>query len=349
MYSNAANQTKSRKDVTMALTATFVIHASVVAGIIWGGWLNVATGTSPVKPEHRLVTIKLTTKQETIPVENKNQFTPVNPETRSITPPEKKTPFYSNANSIAANTETLKRFKDTPRIKNGDSIAPGTVYSPISTPSATRLIPRPNINPLQRPKLNQISTDTKPHTPSININSLDPASTLKPTTDLATTLHLSKKSSKPAVRSNNKSPLLPNLPDMPKGPTLSEAKAGLGSRSMSQEGGVIKKGGPALDVRLTGFGDYDSRFFAAISIAWRKQIKDRSWTPSRVVVDFNLYHDGKINNLVVRETNAAAVLQYYCREAIQRPAPFEPWTDDMRRQLGKGPRHCRISFNYLVR
>ena len=345
MHSNAAKQTKSRKDIAMALAATFVIHASVVGGVIWGGWLNVATGTSLVKPEHRLVTIKLTAKQETTPVEDQNQFTPVNPETRPITPPEKKTPFYSNANSIAANPETPKRFKDTPRIKNGDSIALGTVNSSISAPLATRPFPQPNLNQFQRPNLDQISADAKPHTPSININinSLDPTSTL------ATTLHLSKKSSKPATRSNNKSPLLPNLPGMPKGPTLSEAKAGLGSRSMSQEGGVIKKGGPALDVRLTGFGDYDARFFAAISIAWRKQIRDRSWTPSRVVVDFNLYHDGKINNLVVRETNAAAVLQYYCREAIQRPAPFEPWTDDMRRQLGKGPRHCRISFNYLVR
>ena len=47
------------------------------------------------------------------------------------------------------------------------------------------------------------------------------------------------------------------------------------------DAGTARTGAPALDVRLTGYGDYDARFFAAISIAWRKHIKDRSWLPAR--------------------------------------------------------------------
>ncbi|MDG2215146.1 MAG: hypothetical protein P8M70_15075 [Verrucomicrobiota bacterium] len=118
---------------------------------------------------------------------------------------------------------------------------------------------------------------------------------------------------------------------------------------MKQAGGVTQQGPAALDVRLTGYGDYDARMFSAISIAWRKQINGRDWSTSKVIVYFNLFHDGRIEDLTVRETKAATLLQYFCREAIDGPAPFEPWTKNMRKELGNGPRRCRITFNYLVR
>jgi len=112
---------------------------------------------------------------------------------------------------------------------------------------------------------------------------------------------------------------------------------------------VSRPGAPSLDIRLTGFGGYDARFFAAISISWKKLIKDRSWAASTVKVDFNLYPDGRIDNLKIHDTTAASILQFFCREAISQPAPYEAWSKEMREQLGPGPRRCRITFNYLVR
>ena len=348
MHSSTANQTKPGGNVAVALAATFVIHASVVAGVMWGGWLNVAKASTPANPEHRLVTINLTAKTEKTPSETENQFVPVNPETKSEAPPEEKTPFYSNANSIAANPEAPKTPKDAPRIKEGTATAPGNLDNPILSPSATIPAIQPDMQASSKLNLSHPygTAGAKPKSLKQNFRAFDPASIRTPTMDPVIPLASDKAKSESTADSNTKSQLLPRLPEAP---TLSEVKAGLGSRSMKQDGGATRRGSPALDVRLTGFGNYDARFFAAISIAWRKQIKDRTWTSSRAVVDFNLYHDGRIDSLTVRETNAAAILQYYCREAIRRPSPFEPWTKDMRRQLGKGPRHCRITFNYLVR
>ena len=324
----------------MASVATLVIHASVVAGITWGGWLNVATSSSIEKPKHRLVSIDLSSKSPEV----ENIFVPVNREISSKKPPHKKTPLYSDANSIAANPETSPKFKDTPRIEDGDSLFPATMHSSVQEPPATTPGNQPNINQLVQPKSQQARPTVvqkndipTPHTPQ----------TEKDAQDVLPSIDVNQFTSRPKEIVNTKSILIPQLPAL--GPTLSEAKEGLGTRSMKQDGGIRQKGPQALDVRLTGFGDYDARFFAAISIAWRKQITGRSWTPARVAVDFELYHDGRINKLVVRDTNAPVILQYYCREAIQGIAPFEHWTKEMRQHLGKGPRNCRITFNYLVR
>ena len=340
MNPDASTKSESKKNIAMASVATLVIHASVVAGITWGGWLNVTTSSSIAKPKQRLVSIDLSSKSAKV----ENFFVPVNHEISAEKPPHKKTPFYSNANSIAANPETSSKFKDTPRIEDGDSLSPGTIHSPVQGPSATTPGNQPNINQLVQPKSQQAIP------PAVEKNETPIPHTLrseKDAQDILPAIEVNQFTSKPKEIVNTKSILIPQLPAL--GPTLSEAKGGLGTRSRKQDGGVTRKGPQALDVRLTGFGDYDARFFAAISIAWRKQITGRSWTPARVTVDFELYHDGRINKLVVRDTNAPVILQYYCREAIQGIAPFEHWTEEMRQHLGKGPRHCRITFNYLVR
>ena len=340
MNLDASTNSESKKNIVIASVATLVVHASVVTGITWSGWLSVATSSSIAKPKHRLVSIDLSSK----PSKVENIFVPVNREISSKNPPHKKTPFYSDANSIAANPETSSEFKDTPRIEDGDSLSPGTMHSPVQGPSVTTPGNQPNINQLAQPKSGQASPQT---VQKDDIPPPDTPQTKKDSQDILPSIDVNQFTSKPKEIVNNKSILIPQLPAL--GPTISEAKAGLGTRSRKQEGGVRRKGPQALDVRLTGFGDYDARFFAAISIAWRRQITGRSWPPAQVTVDFELYHDGRINKLVVRNTSAPVILQYYCREAVRGIAPFEHWTKEMRQHLGKGPRHCRITFNYLVR
>ena len=345
MQLNVVNLRLQKRNAPIALVATVIIHASVFAGVVWGGWFDVAKISSLAKPKHRLVTINRPLATQKKKSELKKQFVPVSPETEAEPPPERKTPFYSDDNTAAANPEPPDKHKDTPRIKEGVAMAPGTVNSPIPAPTAAR-------SAMSRPSLDHLRTSAKakPSTLIPNISTFNPASiTEKRINPIKHFTSRQDNNSRPSAALRTTSSLLPALPDIPKAPTLLEAKAGLGSRNMKQEGGVSRKGPAALDVRLTGYGDYDARFFAAISIAWRKQIKSRTWSPSQVVVDFSLFHDGRIEDLTVQETNAAAILQYFCRESIQQPAPFEQWTEDMRKQLGSGPRRCRITFNYLVR
>ena len=329
----------------MALAATVIIHSSIFAGVVWGGWFDVAKTSSPVKPKHRLVTVNLAPKPSRKNREMENEFVPVSPETRTEKAPVKKTPYYSNANSIASNPNPPEKAQDTPRIKEGVAMAPGSFDSPIPNPAAVRAA-------MSRPNLSHLRATAKAMPTTLGPNSItfDPAAIKEKQTNPIKPRSLRQNSiSSPSVSQKTSSTLLPALPEGPKAPTLREAKAGLGNRSMKQDGGVTRQGPAALDVRLTGYGDYDARFFAAISIAWRKQIKSRTLSPSQVIVDFSLFYDGRIEDLTVRETNAAAILQYFCRESIQQPAPFEQWTEEMRKQLGNGPRRCRITFNYLVR
>jgi hypothetical protein len=345
MQPNVVNLGLQRRDVPIALVATIIIHASVFAGVVWGGWFDVAKISSLAKPKHRLVTVNLPLAAQKKKPELKNQFVPVSQKTEPEPPPERKTSFYSNADTVAANPEPPDKHKDTPRIKEGIAMVPGTVNSLIPAPTAARSV-------MSRPSLDHLRTSAKAKPSNLmpNISTFNPASiTVKQINPIKDFTSRQNNNSRPSAALKTTSSLLPALPDIPKAPTLREAKAGLGSRNMKQEGGVSRKGPAALDVRLTGYGDYDARFFAAISIAWRKQIKSRTWSPSQIVVDFSLFHDGRIEDLTVQETNAAAILQYFCRESIQQPAPFEQWTEDMRKQLGSGPRRCRITFNYLVR
>jgi hypothetical protein len=345
MHQKAANQGLYTGSSPVALAATLIIHSSIFAGVVWGGWLNADKELSPVKPKHRLVTVDLSFNPSKKNREMENEFVPVSPEARTEKAPTKKTPYYSNANSIASNPNTPKKVRDTPRIKEGIAMAAGSFDSPIPNPTAVRAaMSRPNLGHIRAP------AKAMPATLAPNSITFDPAAIKEKQTNPIKPHPLRQNSiSSPSVSQKTSSTLLPALPEGPKAPALREAKAGLGNRSMKQDGGVTRQGPAALDVRLTGYGDYDARFFAAISIAWRKQIKSRTWSPSQVMVDFSLFYDGRIEDLTVREKNAAAILQYFCREAIQQPAPFEQWTEEMRKQLGNGPRRCRITFNYLVR
>jgi len=345
MHQKAGNHGLISGNAIAALTVTAILHASIIAGVMWGGWLDAAKIFDPLKPKHRLVTVNLAPKPPKQNPAKANEFVPVRTETRTKERPKEKTPYYSNANSIASNPNPPKNAAVTPRINDTVGRAPGNFSGP-------RVIPA--VSTMTRPRLGshaKASVKARPDLLKPGAAAFEPAPIARNGVNparLSVPIH-SEISPPSSVAIKPNTSLLPDLPESPKAPNLREAKASLGNRDMKKEGGVSRQGPAALDVRLTGYGDYDARFFAAISIAWRKQIKTRAWAPSQVIVDFSLFHDGRIEDLSVRETKAAAILQYFCREAIQQPAPFEPWTDSMRQQLGHGPRRCRITFNYLVR
>ena len=352
--------------ITAALIATLAIHAIVAAGVLWGGWLKTASLPAPHQKQYRLATLDLSQPppppEPQNPTKKPNIFAPVPPEAATPEPPKKETPFYSNKNSQATQTESVVAPDNKPKLNSDDTPPPGT----IQTPSPTSLQPKPQ--PPAQPTTG-IPSSPKPSASAASLHGstkltpspISPVTPIAPVSPRPTAIRSKEGLPKAAVgHSNNQLPappksngatgLLPTFPDGPKAPTLQQAKSGLGSRNMNtNDTGAARTGAPALDVRLTGYGDYDARFFAAISIAWRKQIKDRSWVASTVKVDFNLHSNGRIDNVHIHDTEAASILQFFCREAIEQPAPFEPWSNEMRDQLGPGPRRCRITFNYLVR
>jgi TonB family protein len=67
----------------------------------------------------------------------------------------------------------------------------------------------------------------------------------------------------------------------------------------------------------------------------------------QVQVRFHLRSDGRIENLVVVRSSVDELMTYYCRRAIEAPAPFEVWPPEMLREIGSTSREITFTFHYL--
>jgi len=331
----------------VAAAITLIIHIGVTAGVIWGKWLETPIFSQTPKPQERLVTVRLVPDEK--PTPPRKVFVPVNPANATKQAP-KETENYSNANSIAANSEPSN--KPTPNIR-GEQQAERRAHADDASAASQQLAtkpkaPRPqSARPVTPPKTNPIKP--KPHdhpqpslTQSAQSGGLSPLQPFNPP-------NFSSALPEPAIEPERRLP-----------PSLTEAQANLGKgtlagRSTSLEGGVQRKGPHALDVRLTGFGEYDARFLATIKAKWYELLEGRKLRyPGIVKVDFILHSDGRITQLKVREntiTNLRAkpIQEYCCRQSISGSALFEQWPEAMREKLKSDSRNCRITFHYIVR
>ena len=78
--------------ITAALIATLVIHATVAAGVLWGGWLEAVSFPATPKKEYQLVTLDLSQPPHTLtpeePPKKPNIFVPVPHEAATPEPPK---------------------------------------------------------------------------------------------------------------------------------------------------------------------------------------------------------------------------------------------------------------------
>jgi hypothetical protein len=118
---------------------------------------------------------------------------------------------------------------------------------------------------------------------------------------------------------------------------------------MKQDGGVHQHAMiPSNDVKLTGFGDYDERFYEAVSQHWWDLIASQNFALDRrgkVVLQFRLNYDGTITEMNVAQNEVGDLLGYVCQKAITDNAPFEHFSTDMRVKLGDS-RDCQFTFYY---
>ncbi len=132
--------------------------------------------------------------------------------------------------------------------------------------------------------------------------------------------------------------------------TVAEAKqlAMIQGEKMKQDGGIKKRATiVGLDAKASPFGDYDARLIAAIQTRWN-QILDQYYIPSvgQVVLTFNLWSDGKVTNVQVERRTVDELLSLKCERAVKEPAPYEPWPEKMRDEIGSDRRYVRFTFYY---
>ncbi|MBI3191484.1 MAG: hypothetical protein HYZ36_02385 [Pedosphaera parvula] len=118
---------------------------------------------------------------------------------------------------------------------------------------------------------------------------------------------------------------------------------------MKQDGGVSQRGRVSLDVKGTAFGAYDAYIIAAIQQRWYALLDERDFARDRtgkVVLEFRLYHDGRVTDMATTDTSVGDLLAYICQKAVLDPAPYEKWPSDMRKMIGQDYRDVRFTFYY---
>jgi hypothetical protein len=119
---------------------------------------------------------------------------------------------------------------------------------------------------------------------------------------------------------------------------------------MKQDGGVPNvKLSASFDVKATPFGQYDSEFVDAVTYRWYSLLDSQKFALDRtgkVTLRFHLNYDGTITDMTVLENTVGDLLGYVCQQAINEPAPFKSWPDEMRRMVGANYREITFTFYY---
>ena len=226
-----------------------------------------------------------------------------------------KTKYYGAQNSRAANPDASRDI-NIPKLNGTQTDVP-----------KTETVPKPDFNKLQ------------PAPKPMNPEPAQPTPTVVPGD-----LSLGKPQNSPQQKEQT--------PPRPR--TIQQALAQMQSHrspgvEMKQDAGVSRRLETSFDVKATQFGQYDSDFVDAVTYRWYSLLDSQKFALDRtgkVMLRFHLNYDGTITDMTVLQNTVGDLLGYVCQEAINDPAPFKPWPEDMRRLVGQNYREITFTFYY---
>jgi hypothetical protein len=257
-------------------------------------------------------------------------FVEVDPATATPVAP-KDAKYYSSQNARAANADASKAA-DTPRSEGKQTQVVRVMENerplpfPLQPSAPPAPAPRPDDPLLPKPKGDGGS---KPG----DLASLKPGD--------------ARPKSETTVDSATGTALIKNT-ERPRTLAAARQQAMLAGQTMKQEGGIQNRGRLALDTKATPFGTYDANLIAAVQAKWYQILDQQPFTQRHgtVTVEFKLHHDGRISDLVISRNEVGDILGMFCWNAIEEPAPYAKWPDDMRRAIGANTREIRFTFYY---
>ena len=276
--------------------------------LVWGGY-ELGKEYNLWQRLHRLERLILAAKKIPPPAVQPNDptiFLTVDPDQVSPDAP-KDAKYYSTQNTRAAQPDPSSRDSNQPKLTGKQADVP-----------QVRDVPRtPN---------SRVQPAPAPQPPSPEKMAAPPQSILQ---DGGTKLAKLETSSEKNV-----------LPERPR--TLNDARAqqknAMPSMTMNQDGGVQRRAiVPSYDVKLTGFAEYDARFYETVCQRWWDLLDSQQFARDRsgkVILQFRLNYDGTITDMKVVENGVGDLLGYVCQKAVLDPAPFARFPSDMRRKLG---------------
>jgi hypothetical protein len=253
-------------------------------------------------------------------------FLDVSPAQETPEPP-KEAKYYSDKNSLAANP-VPKEVQTVPEVDGKQTHVAKTEDT--LHPTLPQIQPEPKGEPASEPQ-----PEVKPRAS-------------QPVGDLV----MAKPDPTPAKGDDDAQKPPPKPPSKPR--TIEEALARLGDnrlvgQKMKQEGGVRRTLDiSSFDAKATEFGAYDNYLVRVIANRWYGLLDQLSFASDgygKVVLDFTLHFDGRVTDMNLTDRTVGEALGLVCEKAVMDPAPFKPWSVEMRRMLGES-RHIQFTFHY---
>ena len=251
------------------------------------------------------------------------------------------TPFYGARSSVATNPDPVDTAGNVPRIDGTqqEMIRTETVPAPsnevASQPASEAAPESPAAEPVQAPSAARPVGDLALVRPNETVE-------LRETPVTETTQEVESNEQQTEAVQQSK-------PDRPR--RLSEVRSrALAGNQMLLEGGVARYGSVSLfDVKGNVFGAYDEAMRIAVQDRWYSLLDRVSYAHrggGRVTIKFTLHEDGRVTGGVVKRSNVDLKLGYYCLSAIEDPAPYAEWPDEMKRLIGSDRRELEFNFYY---
>jgi len=136
------------------------------------------------------------------------------------------------------------------------------------------------------------------------------------------------------------------LPDPVAAVRLEASPAGLDATKLNAS---VREGSPVpMEMILTPFASYDAALVAAVRQRWCDLLANTPFSPraGRVVLEFHLNDSGRITDLKVKESDADPILALLSQRAVQDPAPYSKWPEDMRRAVARHFREVTFTFHF---
>lgn len=114
--------------------------------------------------------------------------------------------------------------------------------------------------------------------------------------------------------------------------------------------GVANLGRIGIDAEFNEFGDYLARMNEVVGTQWlilaNQTRRGVAEVASRVIVEFVLNAEGRVEHLEIAFSSASQAGSLICKDAILSREPFGEWTDDMIAAMGQ---RQPVTFTFIYR
>ena len=349
----------------IALLVSLLLHlyvwlmAVLVQAALQNGWLPrwlekavqpVAANILPVlKTNGTNTPVKPPESWQEIPL----QFVEIDPATTSEDAPEQ-TPYFSTANTRAANPNPTPSQQSRPRVDGTRQNALKTFDTPRpaekAVPQQAKASPTAPEEAQQRKAQEAREAQTKVEAPSVAPGETLQAKATPQTTQLEKPSNQPPQPAQEAQQAQTEQTATPKRRSPKRLSEVMPIRGSVVGEKMKQEGGVNRMAvESSLDVKSSPLGDYHYRMVIAVQQQWYRLLEERRYALERigkVVISFDLHSDGTVSGLTTKNSDVGEVLSFLCELSVLQPAPFGRWPPEIRRTIGGDVIPVTFTFNY---